>query len=104
MTRLARRASLVVVRFFALLTFAWVSPAAADNSCVSLRTFTLEERGKFEGRYGIEWWKALGLIPRPAQRVTGLSGLPATVPGCSTCRSSFGTFDRAWPLRNRLGG
>jgi Short C-terminal domain len=67
MTRLARRASLVVVLFFALLTFAWVSPAAADNSCVSLRTFTLEERGKFEERYGVEWWKALGLIPGPAQ-------------------------------------
>ena len=66
MTQL-QRASLVVMLFFALFTFAWVSPAPADNSCVALRTFTPEERGKFEERYGVEWWKALGLIPGPAQ-------------------------------------
>ena len=67
MGRLARRASLVIMLFLALLTFAWVNPAPADNRCVSLRTFTPEERGKFEERYGIEWWKALGLIPGPGQ-------------------------------------
>jgi hypothetical protein len=63
MTQVARRASLVV-----LLLLASVGTAAADCTCVSLRTFTPEERGRFEERYGVEWWKALGLIPGPAQR------------------------------------
>jgi hypothetical protein len=44
-----------------------VATASAECTCVSLRTFTPEERGRFEEQYGIEWWKAIGLIPGPAQ-------------------------------------
>jgi hypothetical protein len=58
----ARRASLVVV-----MVIASVGTAFAGGTCVSLRTFTLEERGRFETQYGIEWWKVMGLIPGPAQ-------------------------------------
>jgi hypothetical protein len=47
-----RRASLVV-----LLLLASVGTASAECTCVSLRTFTSEERGRFEAQYGIEWWK-----------------------------------------------
>jgi hypothetical protein len=63
MTQLAQRASTVLV----LLLLASVSTASADGTCVSLRTFMPEERGRFEEQYGIEWWKAIGLIPGPAQ-------------------------------------
>jgi hypothetical protein len=63
MVQLARRSSLVV----ALLLFASVGTASAECACVLLRTFTSEERGRFEEQYGIEWWKVIGLIPGPAQ-------------------------------------
>jgi hypothetical protein len=63
MMRLAPSVSLLVV-----LLLASVDTASGDCTCVSLRTFTLEERERFEERYGVEWWKALGLIPGPAQR------------------------------------
>jgi hypothetical protein len=58
-----RRTSGVV----ALLLLASAGTAFADRTCVSLRTFTAEERGRFEEQYGIEWWKVIGLIPGPAQ-------------------------------------
>jgi hypothetical protein len=97
MMQLARRASLIV-----LLLLASVGTASAECTCVSLRTFTSEERGRFEEQYGIEWWKVIGLIPGPAQPGDWPSGTGATVPGWSTCRSSSGTFDLAWPISNRL--
>jgi hypothetical protein len=31
------------------------------------RTFTPEERQRFESQNGPEWWKRLGLVPGPAQ-------------------------------------
>ena len=63
MKKLTRRASLGVV----LLFLASVGTASAECTCGSLRTFTPDERGRFEERYGLEWWKALGLVPGPAQ-------------------------------------
>jgi hypothetical protein len=56
------RSLLVIVLFLAS-----VPGASADCTCVSLRTFMPEERGRFEEQYGIEWWKVIGLIPGPAQ-------------------------------------
>jgi hypothetical protein len=41
--------------------------ASAECACVSLRTFTPEERQRFETQHGTEWWKVMGLIPGPAQ-------------------------------------
>jgi hypothetical protein len=59
MMQFTRRASLGVV----LLLLASVGTASAECTCVSLRTFTSEERGRFEEQYGIEWWKVIDLIP-----------------------------------------
>ena len=41
--------------------------ASADCSCLRLRTFTAEERQRFESQNGLEWWRTLGLVPGPAQ-------------------------------------
>ncbi len=68
MTQLARRASIVVV----LLLLASVSTAPADCTCVSLRTFMPEERGRFEEQYmPQQFWDLrscvadTGRLPRP---------------------------------------
>jgi hypothetical protein len=53
------RASLIVV----LLLLGSVATASAE--CMPLRTFTPEERQQFETQYGVNWWKAMGLIPGP---------------------------------------
>ena len=60
MKQLARRASLVVV-----LLLTSVGTASAECSCLPLRTFTPEERQQFETQYGVNWWRAMGLIPGP---------------------------------------
>ena len=60
MMQLARRASLVVV-----LLLASVSTVSGERGCITLRTFTAEERQRFETQYGVNWWKAMGLIPGP---------------------------------------
>ena len=61
MTRLARRASMIVL----LLLLASVGTASAEGACLLLRTFTAEERRQFETQYGVNWWKTMGLIPGP---------------------------------------
>ncbi len=64
MMQFTRRASLGVVL---LLPSRQSGTASAECTSVSLRTFTSEERGRFEEQYGIGWWKVIGLIPGPAQ-------------------------------------
>jgi hypothetical protein len=44
-----------------------VGTAAGECACVSLRTFTPEERKRFETQHGLDWWRVMGLIPGPAQ-------------------------------------
>jgi hypothetical protein len=61
MRQLARRASLVVV----LILLASVGTASAECACLPLRTFSHEERQQFETQYGVNWWKAMGLLPGP---------------------------------------
>jgi hypothetical protein len=39
--------------------------AAADCASLPLRTFTPEQRQQLETQYGVNWWKAMGLIPGP---------------------------------------
>ena len=95
MMQFTRRASLGVV----LLLLASVGTASAECTCVSLRTFTSEERGRFEEQYGIEWWKVIGLIPGPpqpgdwAERHWGDSSrmvyMPAAVLGPSILRGRY---------------
>jgi hypothetical protein len=63
MMQVTWRASLVAV-----LLLASIGTASAECACVSLRTFTPEERRRFETQLGTEWWKVMGLIPGPAQR------------------------------------
>ena len=60
MMQLARSATLV-----ASLLFTSVATASAERACLPLRTFTPEERQQFETQYGVNWWKAMGLIPGP---------------------------------------
>jgi hypothetical protein len=60
MMKLARRASLVVV-----LLLASIGTASAECASLPLRTFTPAERQQFETQYGVNWWKAMGLIPGP---------------------------------------
>jgi hypothetical protein len=60
MMQLARSAMLV-----ASLLFTSVATASAERACLPLRTFTPEERQQFETQYGVNWWKAMGLIPGP---------------------------------------
>jgi hypothetical protein len=40
-------------------------PVSAECPSLPLRTFTPEERQRFETQYGVNWWKAMGLIPGP---------------------------------------
>ena len=37
----------------------------AECGGLALRTFTEAERQQFETQYGVNWWKARGLIPGP---------------------------------------
>jgi hypothetical protein len=60
MMQLARSALLV-----ALLLGTSVATAFAECACLPLRTFTPEERQQFETQHGVNWWKAMGLIPGP---------------------------------------
>jgi hypothetical protein len=62
MMQLARRASLAVV----LLLLASVGTASAECACLPLRVFTPIERAQFETQYGLNWWRAIGLIPGPS--------------------------------------
>jgi hypothetical protein len=52
-----------------VLTIALVlaAPLAASAECKApaLRTFTEEERRQFEIQHGVNWWRAMGLIPGP---------------------------------------
>jgi hypothetical protein len=72
-------------------------PASAACAALQLRTFTPEERHRFETQYGVNWWKALGLIPGPesaddyVQRPFGDSTITVFMPqqfwdprGCAT--------------------
>jgi hypothetical protein len=54
--------ALVVVLFLASS-----GTASAERACLPLRTFTPEERQRFETQHGMDWWKVMGLIPGPAQ-------------------------------------
>ena len=58
-----------IVRLALLMAVAFLAPiqVSAQSGCLQLRTFTPEERKHFETRYGIEWWKVMGLIPGPTQ-------------------------------------
>jgi hypothetical protein len=42
-------------------------PLTASAECGSLprRTFTPEERQQFETQHGVNWWRAVGLVPGP---------------------------------------
>jgi hypothetical protein len=44
-----------------------LTPPATAAECQgpALRTFTEAERWQFETQYGVNWWKAMGLIPGP---------------------------------------
>ena len=61
MMRLAGRASLIAV----LLLVESVGTASAECARLPLRTFSPEERQQFETQYGVNWWKAIGLLPGP---------------------------------------
>jgi hypothetical protein len=58
---LAWSAALVIV-----LLLGPASTVAAECGCLRLRTFTAGERAQLETQYGLDWWRALGLIPGPA--------------------------------------
>ena len=49
----------------ALLVLVAPLPVAAACASLPLRTFTPEQRQQFETQYGVNWWKAMGLIPGP---------------------------------------
>ena len=101
MKQLARGASLIVV----LLLLASVGTASAECSCLPLRTFTPEERQQFETQYGVNWWRAMGLIPGPqspadwVERPAGESSITVFSPqqfwDPRACPSN--TFDRRGP-------
>jgi hypothetical protein len=44
-----------------------LAPLTASAECGSLplRTFTVEERQQLETQHGVNWWRAMGLIPGP---------------------------------------
>jgi hypothetical protein len=50
------------------LLVALLPPIQASAECerLPLRTFTPEERERFQTQYGQNWWQALGLIPGPS--------------------------------------
>jgi hypothetical protein len=102
MMQLARSAPLV-----ALLLGTSVVTAFAECACLRLRTFTPEERQQFETQQGVNWWKAMGLIPGPqtpadwVERPAGDSSITVFSPqqfwDPRACASN--TIDRRGPRR-----
>jgi hypothetical protein len=64
-----------------LVLLASVGTASAECASLPLRTFTPEQRRQFETQHGVNWWKAMGLIPGPqtsgdwVERPTGDSSI-----------------------------
>jgi hypothetical protein len=50
-----------------MVTVQVMAPPATPAECKgpTLRTFTEDERRQFETQYGVNWWRAMGLIPGP---------------------------------------
>src|SRR5262245_39222072 len=61
----ARVLVVALVGFIALLVAVAPLPAVAACASPALRTFTPEQRQQLETQYGVNWWKAMGLIPGP---------------------------------------
>ena len=61
-------------------------PVWAACGSLPLRTFTAEERQQFETQHGVNWWRAMGLIPGPqtaadyVERPFGDSSITAYIP------------------------
>jgi len=76
------RTSLSVV----LLLLASVVAVSAESACPRLHTFSPAERQQFETQYGVNWWRAMGLIPGPetaadyADRPAGDSSITVFIP------------------------
>ena len=58
---------ILFVAMLLMVTAQVAAPPATSAACKApaLRTFTEAERQQFETQYGVNWWKAMGLIPGP---------------------------------------